>query len=109
LALKARAPAVLALRVYQCRLIRDLFHPLRPIGVDLAWWRWRSGAIPQLAQAVYDERILPTGTLDTTRLALLADMLTDAGCMDADIRRHLRMGGEHVRGCWVVALLLGKT
>jgi hypothetical protein len=52
---------------------------------------------------------LPAGTLDTTRLALLADMLTDAGCTDVDILEHFRSGGEHVRGCRVVDALLGKA
>jgi hypothetical protein len=42
-------------------------------------------------------------------LPLLADMLTYAGCTDADILEHCRSGGEHVRGCWAVDLLLGKT
>ena len=43
------------------------------------------------------------------RLPLLADALEDAGCADADILVHCRNGGEHVRGCWVVDLLLGKS
>ncbi len=42
------------------------------------------------------------------RLALLADALEDAGCTDADILAHCRGPGPHVRGCWVVDLLLGK-
>jgi hypothetical protein len=41
-------------------------------------------------------------------LPLLADMLTDAGCTDADILEHCRSHGEHVLGCWVVDVLLGK-
>jgi hypothetical protein len=35
-------------------------------------------------------------------------MLTDAGCTDAEILEHCQSGGEHVRECWVVDLLLGK-
>jgi hypothetical protein len=62
----------------------------------------------QVAQAIYDERLLPAGTFDPARLALLPDMLTDAGCTDADMLGHLRGGGDHVRGCWVVDLVLGK-
>jgi hypothetical protein len=95
---------------WQCALLRDIFgNPFRPAPcINPAWLRWHGGAIPQLAQAIYDERILPAGTFDPARLALLADMLTDAGCTDADILEHCRSGGEHVRGCWVVDLLLGK-
>jgi hypothetical protein len=61
-----------------------------------------------MAQTAYDERILPAGTLDPDRLAVLADALEDAGCDNADILSHLRGPGPHVRGCWVVDLLLGK-
>jgi hypothetical protein len=40
---------------------------------------------------------------------MLADALEDSGCADQGILGHLR-GQEqvHVRGCWVVDLLLGK-
>ena len=61
-----------------------------------------------LATAAYEERILPAGTLDSDRLAVLADALEDAGCDNEDILSHLRGPGPHVRGCWVVDLLLGK-
>jgi hypothetical protein len=53
------------------------------------------------AQAIYDERAFD-------RTPQLADALEQAGCTDADILGHCRGGGEHVRGCWVVDLLLGK-
>jgi hypothetical protein len=33
----------------------------------------------------------------------------EPGCQDQEILSHCRSGGEHVRGCWVVDLLLGKT
>jgi hypothetical protein len=91
-------------------LIRCVFaYPFRPATpIDPAWLRWHSGAIPQLAQTIYEERAPPAGMLDAGLLALLADMLTDAGCTDADILDHCRSGGEHVRGCWVVDALLGK-
>ena len=42
-------------------------------------------------------------------LPILADALQDAGCEDADILGHCRSGGPHVRGCWVVDLVLGKS
>jgi hypothetical protein len=42
-------------------------------------------------------------------LPILADALEDAGCADAAILAHCRSGGEQVRGCWVVDLLLGKA
>jgi hypothetical protein len=39
---------------------------------------------------------------------ILADALEEAGCTDVKILSHCRQPGEHVRGCWVVDLLLGK-
>jgi hypothetical protein len=38
----------------------------------------------------------------------LADALQEAGCETADILTHCREPGVHVRGCWVVDLVLGK-
>jgi hypothetical protein len=54
------------------------------------------------------ERHLPSGTLDNSRLAILADALEEAGCTSEEILGHLRGPGPHVRGCWVVDLCLGK-
>jgi hypothetical protein len=34
---------------------------------------------------VYQERDLPSGHLDAARLAVLADMLEEAGCSDAEV------------------------
>jgi hypothetical protein len=56
----------------------------------------------KIARAIYDGRAFE-------RMPILADALEDAGCGDADILRHCREPGEHVRGCWVVDLLLGKS
>ena len=61
-----------------------------------------------LAQAADDERILPAGTLEPDRLAILADALEDAGCTDSEILNHCRWPGSHIRGCWVLDLLLSK-
>jgi hypothetical protein len=87
--------------------LRDLFGllPFRPVSLDPAW---RTPAMAALATAAYDERLLPAGTLDPDRLAVLADALEEAGCDNADILSHLRGPGPHVRGCWVLDALLGK-
>jgi hypothetical protein len=83
----------------QCGLLRDIFgNPFRPVAVDPAW---RTSNVTVLAQAIYDDRAFD-------RLPILADALEDAGCDNADILNHCRQPGEHVRGCWVVDLLLGK-
>ena len=41
-------------------------------------------------------------------MPILGDALQDAGCHDEDMLTHCRGDGPHVRGCWVVDLLLGK-
>jgi len=41
-------------------------------------------------------------------VGILADALEDAGCADDVLLSHLRGPGPHVRGCWVLDLLLGK-
>jgi hypothetical protein len=45
---------------------------------------------------------------DFSPMPILADALQDAGCDNADILDHCRGPGLHVRGCWVVDLVLGK-
>jgi hypothetical protein len=58
------------------------------------------------AQGIYDERILPEGTLSWERLAVLSDALEEVGAADADLLGQLReQGAGHVRGCWLLALL----
>jgi hypothetical protein len=89
----------------QAALLRDIFRPFRPVTLDPAWG---TPLVVALAQAVYEERELPAGTLDPARLAVLADALEDAGCTNSDILAHLRGPGPHVRGCWAADLLLGK-
>jgi hypothetical protein len=42
-------------------------------------------------------------------MPILADALQDAGCDNEDVLNHCRdANAAHVRGCWVVDLLLGK-
>jgi hypothetical protein len=83
----------------QCSLIRDILGiPFRPVPFQTAW---QTCTVAGLAQAIYADRAFE-------RLPILADALEDAGCDNADILNHCRQGGEHVRGCWVVDLILGK-
>ncbi|MCI0462973.1 MAG: hypothetical protein L0Z62_39000 [Gemmataceae bacterium] len=79
-------------------------NPFRPVALDPAW---RTPAVVPLAQAAY-ERALPSGRLDPARLAILADALEESGCTSAELLAHLRSGGEHVRGCWGLDLVLGR-
>jgi hypothetical protein len=62
---------------------------------------WNDSTVVKLAQGIYQERAFD-------RLPLLADALDKAGCDDDDILNHCRKVGPHVRGCWVVDLILGR-
>jgi hypothetical protein len=82
-----------------CALLRDLFgNPFRKVATRKEWFTPR---VRQLAAAIYEER-------GFDRLHILADALEEAGCMDAEILEHCRGPGPHVRGCWVVDLILSK-
>ena len=95
----------------QAHLLRCVFGrlPARPLlALAHPLLDWHGGAVPKLAQAIYEERSLPSGHLDPARLVVLADMLEEASCNDADLLSHLRGPGPHVRGCWAVDLVLGR-
>jgi hypothetical protein len=60
-----------------------------------------SPIVLQLARAIYNDRAFD-------RMPEMADALHDAGCDNEEILGHCRGRGPHVRGCWVVDLVLGK-
>jgi hypothetical protein len=94
---------------WQRHLIGDLFgNPFRDVSIDPGWLEWNAGTVRRLAEAAYQEREVPSGTLSPDRLAVLADALEEAGCGDAEVLGHLRRPGPHARGCWVVDLLSGR-
>jgi hypothetical protein len=82
------------------RLLRDIFGP-RPADQITADPAWLTSTAVALAGQMYESR-------DFGAMPILADALQDAGCDNADILDHCRGPGPHVRGCWVVDLLLGK-
>jgi hypothetical protein len=89
-----------------CDILRCIFgDSFRPVAIDSAWL---TPTVKQLARAANEDRLLPSGDLERDRLAVLAGALEDAGCTDPGILEHLRGPGPHVRGCWVVDLILGK-
>jgi hypothetical protein len=81
--------------------LRCLFgSPFRPIDFDPGW---RTSDTLALARGIYEKNAFD-------RMPILADALQDAGCDNADILGHCRDTSlPHVRGCWVVDLVLGKT
>jgi hypothetical protein len=69
---------------------------------------WRTTTVVQLAQGIFDDRAFD-------RMPILADALLDADCDEEAVLRHCR-GTElhvkeqtqHIRGCWVIELILGR-
>jgi hypothetical protein len=86
----------------QCRLLRDIVGPPVPPAIQGTWLSRNGGAVRSLAEVIYEERAFD-------RLPILADALEDAGCTDDALLDHCRGPGPHVRGCWVVDLILGKS
>jgi hypothetical protein len=93
-------------RVVQVSLLRDLyFNPFRPLPfLSPAVLGWNDGLVVKLAQAAYEDRILPSGHLNPDHLAVLGDALDEAGA-DAALLEHLRGPGPHVRGCFAIDAL----
>jgi hypothetical protein len=75
-----------------------LGNPFRPVAFSL---QWRTDDTVRLARHMDESR-------DFDAMPILADALEDAGCDSVDILDHCRGSGPHVRGCWVVDLVLGK-
>jgi hypothetical protein len=84
------------------KLIRCIFgNPFRPAAAQAAWLRWNDGTVPRLARSIYEGCRFGD-------LPILHDALLDAGCDNQDILDHCQAPGPHVKGCWVLDLLLGK-
>lgn len=81
-------------------LLHDVFGPLpfRNIAISPSWL---TSDVQLLARRIYEDKAFD-------RMPLLADALQDAECGQEDILNHCRSEGPHVRGCWVVDLVLGK-
>jgi hypothetical protein len=104
-----RQERIRACRQRQAALLAEVFgNPFRPAVVNPAWLAWNEGTIAKLAGMIYEERSLPAGTLDGTRLTVLADALEEAGCADEALLAHLRSSGPHFRGCFVIDWCLGR-
>jgi hypothetical protein len=83
----------------QCDRLRDVVgNPFRPVTFAP---EWRTDTVLSLVRQMYE-------SCDFGVLPILADALQDAGCNNEDILGHCRGPGPHVRGCWVVDLVLGK-
>ena len=84
--------------------LRDIFgpRPFRRVNIAPEVLAWNDGAVSRIAEGIYEDR-------NFELLPKLADALEDAGCTNAELLAHLRGPGPHVRGCWAVDLVLGKS
>jgi hypothetical protein len=73
----------------------------KPPGLATLSPSWRTATAVALGRRVDD-------SCDFSVLSILADALQDAGCDSSDVLDHCRGPGPHVRGCWVVDLVLGN-
>ena len=87
-------------RAAQARILQDLFGPIPFKHINLGRLPLPT-VVSARARTIYKDRAFD-------RLPILDDALLDAGCDNPDILAHCRSEGPHVRGCWVVDLLLGK-
>jgi hypothetical protein len=87
-------------RAAECITIRDMFgNPFKPTQFDPSW---RTETAVALARKMYESR-------DFSVMPIMGDALQDAGCPDEDILNHCRSPGVHVRGCFVVDLVLSRS
>jgi hypothetical protein len=82
-------------------LLREIAgNPFRPVPFEPSW---RTTDVMLLARGIYVDRAFD-------RMPILADALQDAGCDNDTVLTHCRDTAlMHVRGCWVVDLVLGKS
>jgi hypothetical protein len=84
----------------QIALVYEVCNPFRKVKFNK---KWRTDTAVTLARTMYEAR-------EFGAMPILADALQDAGCENLDILDHCRdVNQSHVRGCWVVDLVLGKA
>jgi hypothetical protein len=118
--------ALAADRAQQAVFLREVVgNPFQPKTVDPSWLEYNGGVVRELAETIYQTRRFG-------ELPRLAQLLEAAGCTDRDILHHCRrrpdrwlgtwgfrralalLGQQrpprflHVRGCWVLDLILSK-
>lgn len=80
-------------------ILRDIFgNPFRPVQLDRAWL---TPKVVALARNIYRWRAFHL-------MDALAKAMEECECNHGDMISHCRQQVHHVRGCWVVDLLLGK-
>jgi hypothetical protein len=84
------------------RLLDVVGNFLSPSIARRPWTLHKDSELVAMAQDIYDQRSFDY-------LPALAEELEQAGCTCDAVLKHCRGLGPHVRGCWVVDLLLGRS
>jgi hypothetical protein len=88
-------------RALQVVWLRDIIgDPARPVTLDPACL---TPTVVRLAEAAY------AGKDFVGLMPVLGDALEEAGVVDAEVLAHCRSGAEHVRGCHILDLILGRA
>jgi hypothetical protein len=81
-------------------LLRDVYgNPFRPVKIEQGCLL---PEIIELAGSIYDQRKFEW-------MASLGKLLVDAGCTEPAIIDHCRNTPMHIRGCWLLDVLLNKN
>ena len=83
----------------QAALLREIFgNPFQLVDLEPGWLTTN---VVDLARTIYEHRSFE-------RMQILGDALLDSGCDDQRLLDHCRQDG-HIRGCWLIDLILGKS
>jgi len=97
----ARHGTLSAERHEQARLLQDIFgHLFSPLADDPALLR-KDPSVVALAKQIYEGRAFDL-------MPQVGDLLMESGCDNQSLLAHCHSQNQHVRGCWVIDLLLGK-
>jgi hypothetical protein len=85
-------------RAQLCRWLQDVAgDPSHPVHFRP---EWRTPDAVAIASEMYARR-------DFVALPVLAEVLREVGCEEPLLHKHCCEPGEHIRGCWLVDLVLG--
>lgn len=83
----------------QARLLRCVIgNPFLPLEIDPIW---QNSTIVELAKSIESDQAFD-------QIPALANALEATGCDHPRVLGHCREGGPHVRGCWVIDMILGR-
>lgn len=95
-----REPVVQQTLLLQAELLREIFgNAIRFPALEPGW---RTSNVLGMARSIDESR-------DFSIFPILGDALMDAGCDDNQLLSHCRVQRPHVRGCWLLDLILGRS